>query len=203
MTSLFTAPRGLPIMSPGLGNWELDSAHSQVDFAVRHLMIATVKGRFAKMQGMVRMDEADPSTVLVDVTIDVASIDTQQVERDAHLRSTDFFDSARFPTITFRSRRVRGNPLHGNFRLIGALTLRDVTREVVLDVSPEGHAIDPSGRVRAGFSAHTTIDRTNFGLAWNQALEAGGVLVGNEVRISLKVELVRQARRVAASDSPE
>lgn len=127
----------------------------------------------------------------------------QQVERDSHLRSTDFFDPARFPIITFRSRRVRGNSLQGNFHLIGALTIRDVTREVVLDVSAGGHMIDPSGRVRVGFSAHTTIARTNFGLAWNQALQAGGVLVGNEVGISLEVELVRQAHGVGDSDSHE
>jgi polyisoprenoid-binding protein YceI len=203
MTSLSTAPTGSPNISPGITNWELDPAHSHVEFAVKHLMISTVKGRFADVQGMIQMDEADPSTACVDVTIGVASIDTQQEERDSHLRSKDFFDAARFPAITFRSRRVQGNPLEGNFRLIGALTMRDVTREVVLDVSAGGHVIDPSGRVRAGFSAHTMIDRTDFGLAWNQALEAGGVLVGNEVRISLEVELVRQAQRVAASDSHE
>ncbi len=198
MTSLSTVPTGSPNISYGVGNWELDPAHSHVEFAVRHLMIATVKGRFANVQGMIRMDEADPSTVFVDVTIGVASIDTQQEERDSHLRSTDFFDVARFPTITFRSRRVQGNPLEGNFRLSGGLTIRDVTREVVLDVTAGGHVTDPSGKERAGFSAHTTIDRTDFGLTWNQALEAGGALVGNEVRISVEVELVRQVTLVAA-----
>jgi polyisoprenoid-binding protein YceI len=202
MTSLSTAPTGSLNASPGVSTWELDPAHSHVEFAVRHLMISTVKGRFADVQGTIRMDEADPSAVLVDATIGAASIDTRQEERDAHLRSTDFFDVARFPTIFFRSRRVQGNPLEGDFRLIGDLTIRDITREVTLDVSAGGHATDLSGEEHAGFSAHTTIDRTDFGLTWNQALEAGGVLVGNEVRISIEVELVRQ-EQVAVGDSHE
>jgi polyisoprenoid-binding protein YceI len=198
MTPLSTAPTGSPNISPGVSNWEIDPAHSDVEFAVRHLMISTVKGRFADVQGLIRMDEADPSTVFVDVTIGVASIDTRQKERDSDLRSADFFDVARFPTITFRSRRVQGNPLEGDFHLIGDLTIRDITREVTLDASMGGHVMDPSGEERAGFSAQTKIDRTDFGLTWNQALEAGGVLVGNEVRISIEVELVRQAKQVAA-----
>ena len=202
MTSLSTAPTGSLNASPGVSTWELDPAHSHVEFAVRHLMISTVKGRFADVQGTIRMDEADPSAVLVDATIGAASIDTRQEERDAHLRSTDFFDVARFPTIFFRSRRVQGNPLEGDFRLIGDLTIRDITREVTLDVAAGGHATDLSGEEHAGFSAHTTIDRTDFGLTWNQALEAGGVLVGNEVRISIAVELVRQ-EQVVAGDSHE
>jgi polyisoprenoid-binding protein YceI len=198
MTSLSTAPTGSPIISPGVSNWEIDPAHSLVEFAVRHLMISTVKGRFADVQGMIRMDEADPSTVFVDVTIGVASIDTRQEERDSDLRSANFFDVARFPTITFRSRRVQGNPLEGDFRLIGELTIRGITREVTLDASVGGRVMDPSGQERAGFSAQTKIDRTDFGLTWNRALEAGGVLVGNEVRISIEVELVRQAKQGAA-----
>jgi polyisoprenoid-binding protein YceI len=198
MTSLSTAPTGSPNISPGVSNWEIDPAHSAVEFAVRHLMISTVKGRFADVQGLIRMDEADPSTVFVDVTIGVASIDTRQEERDSDLRSADFFDVARFPTITFRSRRVQGNPLEGDFRLIGDLTIRGITREVTLDVSVGGRVMGPSGEERAGFSARTKIDRTDFGLTWNQALEAGGVLVGNEVRISIEVELVREAKQVAA-----
>jgi polyisoprenoid-binding protein YceI len=198
MTPLSTAPMGSPNVSSGVSTWEIDPAHSDVEFAVRHLMISTVKGRFADVQGLIRMDEADPSTVFVDVTIGVASIDTRQKERDSDLRSADFFDVARFPTITFRSRRVQGNPLEGDFHLIGDLTIRDITREVMLDALMGGHVMDPSGEERAGFSAQTKIDRTDFGLTWNQALEAGGVLVGNEVRISIEVELVRQAKQEAA-----
>jgi polyisoprenoid-binding protein YceI len=185
MTSLSTAPTGSPNISPGVSTWEIDPAHSHVEFAVRHLMISTVKGCFADVQGMIRMDEADPSTDFVDVTIGVASIDTRQEERDSDLRSADFFDVTRFPTITFRSRRVQGNPLEGDFRLTGDLTIRGITRELTLDASVGGRMMDPAGEERAGFSAQTKIDRTDFGLTWNQALEAGGVLVGNEVRISI------------------
>jgi polyisoprenoid-binding protein YceI len=179
-------------------SWQIDPAHSHVEFAVRHLMISTVKGAFGDVRGTVWVDESDVQTVLVDITIQVASIDTRQEQRDAHLRSADFFDAARFPTITFRSRMVEGNHHDKEFRLVGDLTIRDVTREVVLDVSAEGSLTDPWGAERAGFSAHGKIDRTDFGLTWNQALETGGVLVSNEVKISVEVELIRQAKQVAA-----
>jgi polyisoprenoid-binding protein YceI len=185
-------------VSTAVGTWQLDPAHTHVEFAVRHLMISTVKGRFADVQGTVRMDEANTGAGKVEVTIGVASIDTRQDERDAHLRSADFLDAARFPVITFRSRRIEGIPFEGNFHLVGDLTIRGITREVALDVSPEGRVTDPSGNERAGFSARTKIDRTDFGLIWNQALEAGGVLVGDEVRISAEVELVRQSEQAAA-----
>ena len=179
-------------------NWQIDPAHSHVEFAVRHLMISTVKGAFGDVQGTVWLDQADFRAAHVDVTIQVASIDTRQEQRDAHLRSADFFDAARFPTITFRSRQVKGNHLESEFRLVGDLTIRGVTREVILDVSAAGRMTDPWGAERAGFSAHGKIDRTEFGLTWNQALETGGVLVGNDVRISVEVELIRQARQAAA-----
>jgi len=187
-----------PGVSTGASTWHLDPAHTHVEFAVRHLMISTVKGGFADVQGVVRMDGASPGAADVDVTIGVASIDTRQDERDAHLRSADFLDAARFPTITFRSRRIEGIPSQGDFRLVGDLTIRGITREVALDVWQEGRVTDPSGNERAGFRARTKIDRTDFGLTWNQALEAGGVLVGNEVRISAEVELVRQSEQAAA-----
>jgi polyisoprenoid-binding protein YceI len=150
------------------------------------------------MQGVVRMGGASPGAADVDVTIGVASIDTRQDERDAHLRSADFLDAARFPAITFRGRRIEGIPLEGDFRLVGDLTIRGITRQVALDASQAGRVTDPSGNERAGFRARTRIDRTDFGLTWNQALEAGGVLVGNEVRISAEVELVRQSEQAAA-----
>src|SRR4051812_20124605 len=118
MTSRSPAPVGIPGAATGVSSWRIDPAHSHVEFAVRHLMITTVKGRFADVRGTVWIDESDPSAVLVDVTIEVASIDTRQEQRDAHLRSPDFFDLGRFPTITFRSRRVRGHPFHGDFRLV-------------------------------------------------------------------------------------
>jgi polyisoprenoid-binding protein YceI len=182
----------------GGSSWQIDPAHSHVEFAVRHLMISSVKGAFGDVQGTIWVDESDPRTVLVDITIQVSSIDTRQEQRDAHLRSSDFFDAARFPTITFRSRDVEGDYHDSEFRLLGDLTIRDVTREVVLVVSNEGRLTDPWGAERAGFSAQGKIDRTDFGLTWNQALEAGGFVVGNEVKISIEVELIRQATQAAA-----
>ena len=179
-------------------SWQIDPAHSHVEFAVRHLMISTVKGAFGDVRGTVWVDESDVGTVLVDITIKVASIDTRQEQRDAHLRSADFFDAARFPTITFRSRVVEGSHQDSEFRLVGDLTIRDVTREIVLEVLSEGRLTDPWVAERAGFSAHGRIDRTDFGLTWNQALEAGGVVVGNEVKISIEVELLRQVLGAAA-----
>jgi polyisoprenoid-binding protein YceI len=161
-------------------------------------MISSVKGAFGDVQGTVWVDGSDSRTVLVDVTIQVASIDTRQEQRDAHLRSADFFDAARFPTITFRSRMLKGNDLDGDFHLVGDLTIRDVSREVVLDVSAEGRLTDPWGAERAGFSARGKIDRRDFGLTWNQALETGGALVGNEVKITVEVELIRQTSQAAA-----
>ena len=203
MTSLSTALTASLMLTRG-SNWELDPAHSHVEFAVRHLMISTVKGRFADVQGMIRMDEADPSAVLVDVTIGVASIDTQQEERDSHLRSTDFFDVARLPNHHLPQPARSGEPAPRRLPPHRRLSLSATSRARCRWTFRQGAMRwTHQGRVRAGFSAHTTIDRTNFGLAWNQALEAGGVLVGNEVRISLEVELVRQAQSVAASDSHE
>jgi polyisoprenoid-binding protein YceI len=172
--------------------WQLDASHLGIGFAVRHLMIATVRGRFGKAEGSLEVDESQPKSAHVDVTIDVASIDTRQEQRDAHLRSPDFFDAQTFPTIRFVSRGIDGDP-HGEFRLIGDLTIRDVTREVVLDVTNEGQGKDPWGNVRVGFSAQGKIDRRDFGLTWNQALETGGIVVGDEVKLSIDAEFYRQA----------
>lgn len=188
----------IPGSSARGSSWKIDPAHSHVEFSVRHLMISTVKGAFGDVQGTVWSDDSGATTALVDITIQVASIDTRQEQRDAHLRSADFFEVARFPTITFRSRSVEGDHRESEFRLIGDLTIRDVTREVVLAVSSEGRVIDPWGGERAGFSARGKIDRTDFGLTWNQALEAGGVLVGNEIKISVEVELIREVSAAAA-----
>jgi polyisoprenoid-binding protein YceI len=198
MRSTSTLPAPVPGALAGGSSWKIDPAHSHVEFAVRHLMISSVKGAFGDVQGTVWVDESDARTVLVDITVQVASIDTGQEQRDAHLRSSDFFDAARFPTITFRSRLVEGSYHDSRFSLVGDLTIRDVTREVVLDVSAEGRLTDPWGAERAGFSAQGKIDRTDFGLTWNQVLETGGVLVSNEVKISVEVELIRQAKQAAA-----
>ena len=172
--------------------WNVDPMHAEVGFAVRHLMISTVRGRFGKVEGTVTVDEQNPKNSKVEVTVDVSSIDTRQEMRDNHLRSPDFFDAANFPTMRFVSKRIEGDTAD-RFRLVGDLTVRGTTREVVLDVSFEGRGMDPWGSERAGFSATGRINREQFGLTWNQALETGGVVVGEDVKISIDVEIVRQA----------
>jgi polyisoprenoid-binding protein YceI len=179
------------VAQQGLTTWSIDAVHTHVEFAVRHMMITTVKGRFTDVSGTVRSQDSDPAKGEVDVKIGVASIDTREAQRDAHLRSADFFDAEKFPTMTFKSRRiadVKGN----DFKLVGDLTIRGVTREVVLDVASEGRAKDPWGGERSGFTATTKIKRGDFGLTWNQVLETGGVVVGDEVKISLDIQLVKQ-----------
>lgn len=170
--------------------WQIDPAHTGVEFAVKHMMISTVKGRFGEVSGTITLDEADLSGSSVEVEIDAASIDTRQPDRDAHLRSADFFDVEKFPKLTFRSRRIE---VAGGdrFRVIGDLKIRDVTREVVLDATYEGRGKDPWGNEKAGFTAQTSIDRRDFGLTWNAALETGGILVGNEIKINLEVQAAR------------
>ena len=171
--------------------WSVDPAHSHVEFSVKHLMIATVRGRFGVVRGSVQSHDADPEKGRAEIEIDADSIDTRENQRDAHLRSADFFDVEKFPKITFKSTRVTG--VKGDrFTLVGDLTIRGVSREVALDVTAEGRNRDPWGGERAGFSATTKIKRSDFGLTWNQALETGGVLVGDEIKISLDVELVKQ-----------
>ena len=171
--------------------WSIDPAHSHVEFSVKHLMIATVRGRFGIVRGTVYSDDADPAKGRAEIEIDAESIDTRENQRDTHLRSADFFDVQQFPHITFRSTRVT-DVKGDHFKLVGDLTIRGVTREVALDVTSEGRNRDPWGGERAGFSATTRIKRSDFGLTWNQALETGGVVVGDEIKISLDVELVKQ-----------
>ena len=172
--------------------WSIDPVHSSVEFAVRHLMITTVKGRFADVQGAVTLDESNPAASSADITIGVASIDTREPQRDAHLRSADFFEADAYPTITFRSREVRKASADA-FELVGDLTIHGVTREVVLDVTVEGRSKDPWGGQRAGYAATTKIKRSDFGLTWNQLLETGGLAVSDEVKITLDVQLVNKA----------
>jgi polyisoprenoid-binding protein YceI len=169
--------------------WNIDASHSHVEFAIRHLMISTVKGRFADVKGAVVLNDADLTQSTVDVTIGVASIDTRVGQRDDHLRSADFFEVERFPQITFTSTRVEADG--DELRVVGNLTIRDVTKEVTLAVTSEGRGRDPWGGERAGFSATTKIAREDFGLTYNQALETGGVLLGNDIKIAIEVELVK------------
>jgi polyisoprenoid-binding protein YceI len=172
--------------------WRIDPAHSNIEFAVRHLMISSVKGRFTDVTGTAVTSDEDSTAGAVDITINVNSIDTREAQRDAHLRSADFFDAERFPTITFRSLRVQPTT-DGAFNLLGELTIKGTTREVTLAVTPEGRGKDPWGGERAGFSATTKIRRSDFGLTWNQVLETGGLAVGDEVKIAIDLELIKQS----------
>lgn len=174
--------------------WTIDPAHSVAEFSARHMMITTVKGRITDLRGTVTIDEASPDRSAVEVELRAASIDTRSEQRDQHLRSGDFLDVEHFPLITFRSRRVEGARLSEgeSFRVVGDLTIRGVTHEVTLDATYEGQGKDPWGGTRVSFSAATTIDRRDFGLSWNAALETGGVLVSNEVKIALEVQAVRE-----------
>lgn len=185
-------------MSSKTTTWTIDSAHAEVGFAVRHLMIATVRGRFGAVSGTVTVDEENPRNSKLEVTVDVSSIDTRQEMRDNHLRSADFFDVAKYPTMRFVSRRIDGDPT-GEFRIVGDLTIRGITREVALTANLEGRTKDPWGNERAGFSASGKINRHEFGLNWNQALETGGVMVGDEVKLTIDVELVHQAAQKSAA----
>ena len=172
-------------------NWKIDPAHTAVEFKIKHLMISWVKGTFTDVQGAVIFDEAVPEKAAINVQIATASVDTGNKKRDDHLRSPDFFDVASYPVMSFISKEVtvaNGIPTQIN----GELTLHGKTRTVTLDVEEFSPTItDPWGNTRRGASASTTINRKDFGLTWNKALEAGGVVVGEEVRISLEVELIK------------
>lgn len=177
--------------------WVIDNAHSGIHFSVKHMMISTARGVFEKFSGTVDADEQNPTAAKVDVQIDVASINTRDEKRDAHLRSPDFFDAEQYPYITFKSKRVeQTDSTHG--KLVGDLTIKDVTKEVVLNFEFEGQAKSPWGTTSAGFSAETKINRKDFGLNWNVALETGGWLVGEDVRIGIELELVQQVEQPAA-----
>ena len=171
--------------------WSVDPAHSHVEFAVKHLMISTVKGRFGDVKGTVTYSESNPSQSKVDIEISTTSVDTRAEQRDAHLRSPDFFDVERFPTMKFTSKRIEGDP-NGEFKLIGDLTIRDKTQEVALEAEFQGKTRDPWGSDRMGFSAKGKINRKEFGLSWNQALDAGGWVLGDDIKMSIEVELVKQ-----------
>jgi polyisoprenoid-binding protein YceI len=181
-------------------SWNIDSAHSEVNFAVRHMMISNVRGQFQKVGGSVEFDEANPANTLVDVQIETASVNTREEKRDGHLKSPDFFDAEKYPYLTFKSKRIEMKDA-SHARLIGDLTIRDVTREVSLDVEYNGSAKSPWGTTSAGFSAKTSIKRKDWGLNWNVALETGGWLVGDDVHISVELEIVQQpeAAPVAAA----
>lgn len=174
---------------PEAGTYEIDPSHSVVEFVVRHLGLAKVRGRFNEFTGTIQISD-DPGASQVHVTIDAASIDTRDAKRDEHLRSPDFLDAATYPSLEFHSTAVRR--MGDDWQVDGDLTIRGVTRPVTLDLEFEGAAKDPWGMSRIGCSAVTEVNREDFGLTWNQALETGGFLVGKQVRIELSVEAVRQ-----------
>lgn len=169
-----------------------DPSHSGVHFWVRHLMVSKVHGRFASWSGNLAFDAEDPSRSSVKVQIDAASIDTKEPKRDDHLRSADFLEAEKHPHITFESRSVERKSAD-TFLVHGDLTIRGVTKPVVLETEYSGSVKDPWGGTRAGFSARTSINRKDFGLTWNVALEAGGVTVGDKVEISIEIEAIKPA----------
>jgi len=184
----------LCLVAPGLlhaAPWEFDPTHTGVQFKVRHLMISSVRGEFEKVTGKIVYDEADVTKSSADITIDTASINTRVAKRDEHLRSPDFLDVKKYPAITFRSKRIE-TAGSGTLKMTGDLTIRGVTKEVVLTVEgPTPSIKDPMGNIRVGGQATTKIDRKDFGLTWNKTVD-GGVVVGDEVEITIDVEIYRK-----------
>ena len=178
--------------------WQIDSAHSEIQFSARHMMISKVRGTFETFTGTVELDEKNPEAAVVDVTVDLTSINTREDQRDAHLRSADFFDVDNHPQAHFRSTKVERTG-DKRAKLTGDLTIRGVTKPVTLDVVYEGMAKSPWGTMSAGFSASGKLNRKDWGLNWNQALETGGVLVGEEIQLNIEVELVKQPEAEAAA----
>jgi polyisoprenoid-binding protein YceI len=167
--------------------WQIDAAHSLVEFSVRHMMVSTAKGRFADFAGSIVFDPQNPSASSVNVQIQANSVTTADPKRDEHLRSADFFDAETFPTLSFQSTRVE--PIDAeHVRIVGDLTIKDTTREITLDAELNGQGVNPWGKQVVGFSAHTALNRKDYGLNWNVALEAGGVLVSDTIKVSLEIE---------------
>ena len=172
--------------------WAIDPKHSLVQFAVKHMMFTTVRGRFTEVRGTIHCPNgADPSCASVEAEIAAASVDTGDAQRDAHLRGEDFLDAERFPTFTFKSTRVERTG-EDELRVVGDLTIRGVTREVTLDATYNGRGTNPWGQEVVGFTAETRLNRKDFGLTWNVALEAGGLLVGDKLDILIEVQAIRQ-----------
>ncbi len=184
------------VLSPALAQastWEIDPAHSTVEFSVRHMMVTTVKGQFQKVKGAVELDEKDPTKSSVEVSVETASIDTREAKRDAHLKSPDFFDAAKFPAITFKSTKIE-KAGKGRLKLTGDLTMHGVTKPVVLTVDgPSASIKDPLGRTVRGVMATGKLDRKDWGMTWNKALDTGGMVVSDEVKLEINAELAEKA----------
>lgn len=172
--------------------YTIDGAHSKAQFSVRHMMVSNVRGEFTRMKGTIDYDENNPAGIRIEATIEAASVNTGEPKRDEHLKSPDFFDAAKYPTITFRSKSARKTS--SGLAVAGDLTMHGVTKEVILQVEwPSPEVRDPWGNLRRGATATTKINRKDFGLTWNAALETGGVVVGDEVAITIDVETMRPA----------
>jgi polyisoprenoid-binding protein YceI len=171
--------------------WAIDPVHSAGEFSVKHMMVATVRGHFKITEGTIVINEANRTASSVTATLDPTTINTREAKRDAHLQSADFFETEKYPAITFQSTRVEKVD-DENWKVFGNLTFHGATREVELDVEEGGEIKDPYGKQRRGFTAETTIDRKDFGLNWNAALEAGGFMVSDKVKITLDIAAVRQ-----------
>ncbi len=182
--------------------WTIDNAHSEINFAIRHMMISNVRGRFEKFSGTVDFNENDTAESMVDVKIEAASINTKDANRDAHLRSADFFDVEQYPYITYRSETVeKVDENHG--RIHGLLTIKGISRPVVLDVEYNGKAKSPWGTTSAGFTATTKINRKDWNLNWNKALETGGMLVGDEITVNIELEIVQKPEEAVKESQAE
>lgn len=173
-----------------MASYSVDKAHSEVGFTVRHMVFAKVHGQFKDWEAKLTYDEANPTKSSIQVDIATASVDTREEKRDGHLRSADFFDAEKFPKMTFQSKRIDSNG-SGRYKLIGDLTLHGATHEVALDVEETGRGKDPWGNQRIGFSAKGTLNRSDFGLKWNQALETGGLLVSDKVDVEIEAQVVQ------------
>lgn len=170
-----------------MSTWKIDAGHTTAGFSVKHMMFTTVRGKFSEVEGTITFDPANPSAASVDASVKVASVFTGVADRDNHLKSPDFFDAANHPDITFKSTSVKAASAE-KATVVGNLTIRGVTKEVTLEVEFLGSGKNPWGATVAGFNATTTINREDFGLTWNQALEAGGILVGRDVKLELDVQ---------------
>jgi polyisoprenoid-binding protein YceI len=171
--------------------WRIDPSHTEISFSVKHMMITTVRGRFTSFQGTLTVDDEAPENSHAEGSVDLSSVDTREVQRDEHLRSADFFDVANHPQMTFVSTRIERNG-RNRYKVYGDLQIHGVTREVIFDVQEAGRVQDPWGKQRIGFTATTKLNRRDFGLTWNVALEAGGWLVGEEVRVEIEVQAVEK-----------
>lgn len=175
-----------------LTTWNIDPAHTNIDFSVRHMMVSTVKGTFSDVSGTLSFDEESPEASSIEVQIGTASVNTNVGDRDNHLRSPDFFDVENYPYMTFKSTKIEVTGENAG-KITGDLTIRDVTKEVTLEAEYFGQGKSPFGDIRAGFNGSTKINREDFGLTWNQTLETGGVLVGKEIKINIDLQVATSA----------